>query len=88
MHLFGLSFDSSSRLVWIAAGSFTSRGPINAVQGYDVTATKLPAQIPAGGSATITVEWATTGFAPGTYYGVVPLGCRRGTGTASPLPTR
>jgi hypothetical protein len=47
---------------------------INAVQGYDVTVTNLPASIPAGGSDTLTVEWDTTGFAPGTYYGLVLMG--------------
>ncbi len=47
---------------------------INAVQGYDVTVTDLPSEIPAGGTATLTVNWDTTGKAPGTYYGLVLMG--------------
>ncbi len=47
---------------------------INAVQGTDVSVSSLPASIPAGGSATMDVNWDTTGFAPGTYYGLVLMG--------------
>ena len=47
---------------------------INAVEGYDVTVTNLPPSIPAGGSASITVNWDTTGFSPGTYHGLVLMG--------------
>lgn len=47
---------------------------INAVQGYDVTVSNLPPSIPAGGSGTLAVNWDTTGFAPGTYYGLILMG--------------
>ena len=47
---------------------------INAVQGSDVTVSNLPASIPAGSSATMDVNWDTTGFAPGTYYGLILMG--------------
>jgi len=47
---------------------------INAVQGYDVWVSDLPASIPAGGSDTLMVHWDTSGFAAGTYYGLVLMG--------------
>lgn len=58
----------------VPAGTDTFELTVNAVQGYDVSATNLPASIAPGGSATITVEWDTTGFAPGTYNGLVLMG--------------
>jgi hypothetical protein len=72
--------EDGTYTIYVQGWSVTSGGvdnvllTINAVQGYDVTATNLPASIPAGGSATLTVEWDTTGFAPGTYYGLVLMG--------------
>lgn len=47
---------------------------INAVQGTDVSVADLPSSIPAGGSANLTVNWDTTGFAPGVYFGLVLMG--------------
>lgn len=58
----------------VPAGTDTFELTINAVQGYNVTVTNLPASIPAGDSATLTVNWDTTGFAPGTYFGLVLMG--------------
>ncbi|VAW32979.1 hypothetical protein MNBD_CHLOROFLEXI01-1171, partial [hydrothermal vent metagenome] len=47
---------------------------INAVQGSDVVVSNLPASIPAGGSATIDVAWDTSGFASGSYSGLILMG--------------
>ena len=58
----------------VPSGSDTFELTINAVQGTDVTVSNLPASIPAGGSATIDVNWDTTGFASGTYYGLILMG--------------
>lgn len=58
----------------VPAGSDTFDLTINAVQGFDVAVTALPAAIPAGGSGAVTVAWDTTGFAAGTYYGLVLMG--------------
>lgn len=46
---------------------------INAVQGHDVTAT-APSDIPAGSTGLINISWDTSGYTPGTYYGLVLLG--------------
>jgi hypothetical protein len=58
----------------VPAGTDTFQLTINAVQGFDVWVTDLPGAIPAGGSAAITVNWDTTGFDPGTYFGLVLMG--------------
>jgi hypothetical protein len=58
----------------VPTGSTSFDLTINAVQGYDVTVTDLPESIPAGGSDSITVNWDTTGFASGTYFGLVLMG--------------
>lgn len=58
----------------VPAGSTSFDLTVNAVQGNDVTVSDLPSSIPAGGSATLTVNWATAGKAPGTYYGLVLMG--------------
>jgi len=58
----------------VPAGVDTFDLTINAVQGYDVTVSDVPSHIPAGGTATLTVQWDTTGKAPGTYYGLVLMG--------------
>jgi hypothetical protein len=58
----------------VPSGSDTFELTINAVQGSDVTVSNLPPSIPAGGSATVDVNWDTTGFASGTYYGLILMG--------------
>lgn len=58
----------------VPTGTDTFELTINAVQGYDITVTDAPASILAGGSGELTVEWDTTGFAPGTYEGAVLTG--------------
>ncbi|MBK8901821.1 MAG: S8 family serine peptidase [Anaerolineaceae bacterium] len=58
----------------VPGGSDAFELTINAVQGTDVSVSNLPSAIPAGGSATIDVHWDTTGFAPGTYYGLILMG--------------
>jgi len=58
----------------VPTGSTSFDLTINAVQGYDVTVSDLPASIPAGGSGTLTVAWDTAGFVPGTYFGLVLMG--------------
>jgi hypothetical protein len=58
----------------VPAGTDTFKLTVNAVQGYDVTVSNLPSEIPANGSATMTVNWDTTGYAPGTYYGLILTG--------------
>ncbi|RMH00310.1 MAG: hypothetical protein D6706_04270 [Chloroflexi bacterium] len=58
----------------VPVGTDTFELTINAVQGTDVSVSNLPAAIPAGGSASITVDWDTTGFAPGTYFGLILMG--------------
>ena len=39
-----------------------------------MTVSNLPASIPAGGTATIDVNWDTTGFASGKYFGLILMG--------------
>ncbi len=58
----------------VAAGVDTFELTVNAIQGYDLTVTKLPNSIPAGATGTVSVEWDTTGFASGTYNGIVTMG--------------
>lgn len=58
----------------VPSGSDTFELTINAVQGSDVLVSNLPSSIPAGGSATIDVNWDTTGFASGTYTGLILMG--------------
>ena len=58
----------------VPGGADTFELTINAVQGTNVSVSNLPASIPAGGSATIDVNWDTTGFAAGTYYGLILMG--------------
>jgi hypothetical protein len=58
----------------VPSGTDTFELTINAVQGYDVSVSNLPAAIPAGGSATVTVSWDASALGPGTYGGVVLMG--------------
>ncbi|MCB8979724.1 MAG: S8 family serine peptidase [Ardenticatenaceae bacterium] len=58
----------------VPGGSDTFELTINAVQGTAVSVNNLPSSIPAGGSATIDVMWDTTGFASGTYSGLILMG--------------
>jgi hypothetical protein len=58
----------------VPGGSDTFDLTINAVQGYDITVDNLPASVPAGGTASFDVTTDTTGFAPGTYSGLVLVG--------------
>lgn len=58
----------------VPSGTDTFELSVNAVQGNDITVSNLPSFIPAGGSATMTVSWDTTGLAPGTYSGLVLMG--------------
>jgi hypothetical protein len=58
----------------VPSGSDTFELTINAVQGSDVSVSNLPPSIPAGGSATVDVNWDTTGFASGTYDGLILMG--------------
>jgi hypothetical protein len=57
----------------VPSGSDTFELTINAVQGHDVTAT-APSDIPAGSTGSINISWDTSGYTPGTYYGLVLLG--------------
>jgi hypothetical protein len=57
----------------VPSGSDTFELTINAVQGHDVTAT-APPDILAGSTGSIDVSWDTSGYAPGTYYGLVLFG--------------
>jgi hypothetical protein len=58
----------------VPSGADTFELTINAVQGSDVVVSNLPAAIPAGGSATVDVAWDTTGFASGSYSGLILMG--------------
>ncbi len=58
----------------VPAGSDNFEFTVNAVQGFDLSVTDLPAAINAGDSADITINWDTTGFAPGTYQGLILMG--------------
>jgi hypothetical protein len=58
----------------VPSGADSFELTINAVQGADVSVSNLPASIPVGGSASIDVNWDTTGFAAGTYYGLILMG--------------
>ena len=57
----------------VPSGSDTFELTVNAVQGHDVSAT-APADIPAGSTGSIDISWDTSGYTPGTYYGLVLFG--------------
>lgn len=58
----------------VPAGTATFDLSVDAVQGDDVTVSDVPEEIPAGGQATLTINWDATGKEPGTYRGFVFMG--------------
>jgi len=58
----------------VPGGSATFNLTVNAVQGFDLTVDDLPSRIRPGETATITVNWDTTGKAPGIYSGLILMG--------------
>ncbi len=58
----------------VTDGSETFALTINAIQGNDISVTCVTQSIPAGGSGVIEAAIDTTGFNPGTYYGMILLG--------------
>jgi len=58
----------------VPRGSTTFNLTVNAVQGFDLTVDDLPSRLRPGETATITVNWDTTGKAPGIYSGLILMG--------------